>query len=512
MQGLQMKGITKTFPGVVALSNVDFEVAPGEIHALIGANGAGKSTLMKILSGAYSDYDGDIFIDGKQVRIGNPTDAINNGIVTVYQEVDTALVHYLTVAENVMMDALVHRQQNVFVNWNRLRRDAKRALDAVGLEVSVDQLISDLSLSEKQMVLLARAIDQRAKYLILDEPTAPLSMQETKTLFNILHRLRDEGMGIVFISHRLDEVFQVCDRVTVLRDGQMVGTYPASELTIDSAVEKMLGRKLQNTFPKINCPIGETILEVTNLSGTGGVHDVNMTVRAGEIVGLVGLVGGGKTELCKLLFGAGNVYGGEVKLKGEPIRVSSPTEAVRLGLALVPEERRREGVFVDEPIDTNLTLTTLEQYCVGPFMQRTRITSVSVDCVQRVSIRTPSEKQIAAKLSGGNQQKVSVGKWLLADAHVYIFDEPTKGVDVGSKSEIYALIGELAKSGKGIIYASCEFDEILGLTDRAYVMYNGTTVKELVTSETTEEEILFYSTGGGHHESANGNHEGAAPA
>ncbi len=496
MHKLSMKGITKVFPGVRALSNVDFEVANGEIRALIGANGAGKSTLMKVLAGVYQDYEGEIYIDDKKVEITSPLDAIKHGVVIVYQEVDIALVPYLTVAENIMMHSIINETKGSFVNWRKIRSEAKKAVNAIGLDVDVNRLVSDLSLSEKQMVLIGRAVYQDAKHLILDEPTAPLSVQETERLFKIVRRIKDEGMNVIFISHRLDEVFQICEKITVLKDGELVGTYERDDLTIPLAVEKMLGRKIQHAFPRIETEKGEVVLEARGLAGTGNIRNANLLVRAGEIVGLAGLVGGGKSELSKLLFGEGMITEGEILLKGKPVNLKTPTHAVQAGLALVPEERRKEGILVHEPVDTNVTLPTLGKYCKASFMQRGRIVGASKEIIKTLGIVTPSERQKVARLSGGNQQKIAIGKWLLSDAEVFIFDEPTKGVDVGSKSEIYTLIKELAQRGKAIIYASCEFDEILGLTDRVYVMYNGTTVKELVTQATTEEELLFYSAGG----------------
>lgn len=497
MHKLSMKSITKTFPGVRALSNVDFEVEGGEIRALIGANGAGKSTLMKVLAGVYPDYEGEIYIDDQKVMICNPLDGINHGIVIVYQEVDTALIPYLTVAENIMMHCIINETKGAFVDWPMIRREARKAADVIGLNVDVNTLVSDLTLSEKQMVLIGRAVYQNAKHLILDEPTAPLSVQETERLFEIVRRIKDEGMNVIFISHRLDEVFQICEKITILKDGELVGTYNTEDLTIPLAVEKMLGRKMQNAFPDCETSKGDVLFEARNLSGTGGIANVNLKVRSGEIIGLSGLVGGGKTELSKLLFGEGTITQGEIHLRGERLVLKTPTHAVNAGLALVPEERRKEGVLVHEAVDTNVTLPTLPKYCRGPFIRKKRIRSTSLASIKNVGIVTPSEKQSVCRLSGGNQQKVAIGKWLLSDAEVFIFDEPTKGVDVGSKSEIYTLIKELAKQGKAIIYASCEFDEILGLTDRVYVMYSGTVVKELVTKNTTEEELLYYSAGGG---------------
>jgi len=493
---LSMTQISKSFPGVQALTGVDFEIQPGEIHALVGANGAGKSTLMKILSGAYSATEGEITIEGKRVEINNPTDAKRHGIVIVYQEVDTALVPHLSVAENIMMDQIVSPEHGLFVHWNMIYKEAQEIIDAIGLHIEPKQLISDLTLSQKQMVLLGRAVYQKAQYLLLDEPTAPLSLTETEKLFTIIEKLRNDGMGIVFISHRLDEVFNTCEKITVLRDGKLVDTYTVAQSSIDSIVEAMLGRKLENAFPQIKEHVGEKLLEVEALSGEGGVHGVSLHVNAGEIVGLTGLVGGGKTELCKLLFGAGKIDKGEIFLKGQPVLPSTPHDAVRAGFALVPEERRKEGVLVEESIATNLTLPTLSRYCKASLMRPGKIRKASRESIEKVGIKTPDEKQRVSHLSGGNQQKVVIGKWLLSDAELFLLDEPTKGVDVGSKTDIYALISELGEADKGVVYASCEFSEVLGLTHRIYVMYNGTIVKELLTAETSEEELLFYSTGG----------------
>lgn len=497
MNRLEMNGITKTFPGVKALDNVSFSVGKQEIHALIGANGAGKSTLMKILAGAYQGYEGEIKIDGERKEIGNPMDSKEHGVVIVYQEVDTALVPHLTVAENIMMDEIASPKQATMLNWKKIKNKAKEELESLGLDISIHKLVSELTLSQKQMVLIGRAVYQKAKVLILDEPTAPLSIEETEKLFKIVEKLKKDGMSVIFISHRLDEVFKISEKITVLRDGKLVGTYNIEDTTIDGIIEKMLGRKLENTYPKHVGDIGEEVLRIENLHGTGGIHHVDFTVNRGEIVGLAGLVGGGKTELCKLLFGEGKIAEGKIFLNGQEMANKNPHQAVKNGFALIPEERRKEGILVHESIETNITLPTLDKYCTYSFMKRKDMKKVSKESILNVGVKTPSEKQIVANLSGGNQQKVAIGKWLLSDAQIYIFDEPTKGVDVGSKAEIYRLIGDLVKEGKSVIYATCEFSEILGLTDRTYVMYNGTMAKELVTKNTNEEELLLYSAGGG---------------
>lgn len=496
MTKLEMINISKEFPGVKALQNVNFTIEEAEIHALIGANGAGKSTLMKILTGVYGNYSGKIIKDGQELNLHTPHDAKKNGIVTVFQEVDTALIPYLTVAENIMMDFIADDDSKFVIDWKYIRREARKILDTLGLDIDVNKVVSDLTLSEKQMVLIGRAVSQNAKYLLLDEPTAPLSIEETNKLFDTVKKLQKDGVSVVFISHRLNEVFEICEKVTVLKDGQLVGTYPLSEMTIETVVEKMLGKKLQNTYPKHIVDPGKVALETADLSGTGGIHNVNMHVREGEVVGIAGLVGAGKTELCKLLFGAEHIYSGDIKLNDEVITPKSPSQALSRGLAFVPEERRKEGILVHENIETNITLPTLDKYCSNSFMQKAKLRKTAKDTIDSVAVKTPNEKQIVANLSGGNQQKVAIGKWIISDAEVFIFDEPTKGVDVGSKAEIYQLISELVKRGKSIIYATCEFNEILGLTDRVYVMYNGSISKELITKETNEEELLYYSTGG----------------
>ncbi|MBU2512587.1 sugar ABC transporter ATP-binding protein [bacterium] len=496
MDSLLTKNISKSFPGVKALIDVDFEVRAGEIHALVGANGAGKSTLMKILSGAYTASSGNIFINNKEIDIQSPGDAKKNGIVIVYQEVDTALVPHLTVGENIMMDYLVNEQKSIFVNWKKIHTRAQKEIDDLGLSINSKQLISDLTLHEKQMVLIGRAVYQNAKYLLLDEPTAALSITETEKLFVLIEKLRKDGMGIVFISHRLDEVFKTCEKITVLRDGKLVNSFTSEDTDIDTVVETMLGKKMDSSYPEITTEFGDPIFEVENLSGTGDIHDVNLYARAGEIIGITGLIGAGKTELCKLLFGLGDINTGKITVKNKELSLNSPSDAVKQGLALVPEERRKEGVLVGESLATNITLPTLDEYCSKSFMNTKKIRKKAIDTIKKVHIKTPNEKQLVANLSGGNQQKVVIGKWLISQAEVFLLDEPTKGVDIGSKSEIYSLIDDLAKQKKCIIYASCEFSEILGLTHRTYVMYSGTIVKELETKKTSEEELLYYSTGG----------------
>jgi len=497
---LEMKDISIEFPGVKALSNVDFEVNTGTIHALIGANGAGKSTLMKVLSGAYSNYCGNIYIDGKEADIQSPRDAKQLGINIVYQEVDTALIPYLSVAENIMLDVLVNKMKGKqFVNWSNIHASAGKVLERLGIKVDTRAIVQDLTLAQKQMVLIGRAIAEECRFLILDEPTAPLSNTETNDLFRVVKDLAyNHNVGVIFISHRLPELFEICEDITILKDGMLVTRRKVDGLTPKQVVELMLGRKFDENYLKSKVDIGEKIFEVKNLNEKdGAIQDVNLYVRAGEIVGIAGLVGAGKTELCKTIFGALDIQSGDIVLNGKKLSIKSPFSAVNQGLALVPEERRKEGVLVEEPVYSNLTAASLSNFCgTLSFLKPRQEYAAAKKIIGELGIKTPHEKQKVAFLSGGNQQKVAVGKWLIANADIYIFDEPTKGVDVGAKRDIFELIGRLASIGKGIIYASCELSEIMGISDRTYVMYDGTIAKELRTADTNEEEILYFSTGG----------------
>jgi len=498
---LQMQNISIEFPGVKALSNVDFEMESGTIHALIGANGAGKSTLMKVLSGVNSHYEGKIFIDGKEEEIRSPKAAKNKGIEIVYQEVDTALIPYLSIAENIMLNSTVNNMgKKQIVSWKEIHTRSEAILEKLNISMNTKDLVSDLSLAQKQMVLIARAVVEECRFLILDEPTAPLSNTETKELFRIVRDLsKNDNVGVVFISHRLNELFEICEKITIMKDGTVVANKPIdNNLTPKQVVEMMLGRKFDDRYPKKEVEIGGVLLEVEGLhEKEGSVKNVSFNVKKGEIVGISGLVGAGKTELCKTLFGAMKQSQGQIKLNGRLLKITNPFSAVKQGLALVPEERRKEGILVEDPVYANLSATSLNKYAKKfSFIDKNAEKAAAKKIIEDLGIKTPSENQLVKLLSGGNQQKVAVGKWLISDADIYILDEPTKGVDVGAKQDIFELIGRLAQMGKGIIYASCEFGEILGISDRAYVMYDGEIVKELEISNTNEEELLYYSTGG----------------
>lgn len=497
---LEVKDISIEFPGVKALSNVDFSLKGGTIHALIGANGAGKSTLMKVIAGANTHYTGQIFVDGEPVEIRSPKNAKDLGIEIVYQEVDTALIPYLTVAENVMFNVLANNMgKKQLVNWGAIRKAAKKILKRLNVSLDVNQVVSELTLAQKQMVLIARCVVGKCRLLILDEPTAPLSNSETQELFRIVRELAKEGVGIVFISHRLNELFEICEKITVMRDGTVVENMPiTSDLKTTDIVELMLGRKMDENYVRKPVKIGETMLEIEGLNEADGkIKDINMTIKRGEIIGVAGLVGAGKTELCKTLFGAFKQSSGTIKLNGKTITYKDPCAAVKKGFALVPEERRKEGVLITDPVYSNISVASMKKYTnVFSVVNKLKEKKDACQMIKDLGIKTPSENQEVALLSGGNQQKVVLAKWLNSESEIYIFDEPTKGIDVGAKQDMYELIEELAAQGKGIIYATCEFQELLTIADRVYVMYDGEIVKELNVADTDEKELLYFSTGG----------------
>ena len=493
---IEMKGITKIYPnGVVANKDVDFSVDYGEIHAVMGENGAGKSTLMKMLFGLEKIDKGEVLFEGRPVRINSPAEAINLKIGMVHQEF--MLVPSLTVSENMMLRE--EPKKGIFINRAKAVEETRRIARMYQLPIDPDTRVEDLPVGMKQRVEILKALYRGARILILDEPTAVLTPQETEELFRIVQHLhKTENIAILFISHRLNEILEICENYTVMRNGKIIDTTPVTgQTTTKEIVEKMLGRAFEENFPKEACEIGEMLFETLHLSGARGkVKDVSIQVKSGEVVGIAGLVGAGKSELCKTLFGAFKMTDGKIMLKGRELKIANPSGAVKNRMALVPEERRKEGVLVHENVSFNLSAACLSRFCTGPFIRGRRVDANAKRYVEDLGISTPSVRQQVKNLSGGNQQKVAVGKWLAADCDIYIFDEPTKGVDVGAKQDIFHLINQIAKQGHGVIYASCENSELLSLTDRMYVMYNGTVMAELETAKTTEDEIMYYSVGG----------------
>lgn len=492
---LEMRGISLAFGGVQALDRVSLTLRGGSVHALTGANGAGKSTLMAVLCGTHSRYEGEITINDRPVSIRSPREAKQRGIHLVQQEVDVALVPGLSIAENIMLDHLA--QPGYRFRWAEVRRQAAAALALLDVELDVRRLVDGCTLAGKQQILLARALSHRCRFLVLDEPTAPLDARESEGLFNAVRRLREQGIGIVFISHRIHELRGICDTLTVLRDGRRVESVPMDALSGEAIVEKMLGHALTDIFPPRRPPAGEAVaLSVEGLHDAGRLQNISLRVRRGEILGIAGLAGAGKTELCKALFGAAKSRVSRGELGGRAWRPRCPADSVSRGLALVPEERRREGIFIDEPISMNLAVSADERFARWSLFGHRAAWRWAQEVIGRLGIRAGGPGQKLRHLSGGNQQKVAIGKWLRGDARVLIFDEPTKGVDIKARTDLFALIDGLAREGKSIIYASGEFAELVGLCDRICVLWDGRIVAELAGDSAREETLLYYSTGG----------------
>ena len=489
---LEMRGISKRFPGVVALDGVDFELLPGEVHVLLGENGAGKSTLVKILSGAYRPDGGEVFLEGRRVEIRSAGEAQRLGISTIYQEFN--LVPQLSVAENIHLGRQPRRLG--VVDRGRMEREARGLLERMRVRVEPRARVADLGVAQRQMVEIAKALGLRARVLIMDEPTAALSEREVRQLFGIVRRLKEEGVGIIFISHHLEEVAEIGDRVTVLRDGRLVGRVPA-DTGRDELVRMMVGRSIEEQFPRRRTEPGEVLLEVRGLSRRGVLEDVSLRVRAGEVVGVAGLVGAGRTELARAIFGLDPVDGGEVLVEGRPLAGAGPREARRRGVGFVTEDRQGQGIVPPLSVAENLALASLEKDVRGGLvvdrghqLRRTR------EAVESLRIRTPSLEQQIRYLSGGNQQKAIIGRWMLAGSRVLIMDEPTRGVDVGAKVEIYGLINRLTEEGAGILMISSEMPEVLGMSDRILVMSGGRITGELSPEEATQERVMGLATAG----------------
>jgi len=492
---LEMRNISIAFGGFAALTQVDFLTEGGSVHALTGANGAGKSTLMAVLSGAHHHYSGEILLDDQPVSIRTPRDAKKLGIHLVQQEVDVALVPQLSVAENILLDQLA--EPGHVYSWREIRRQARALLNQLEVNIDVNRLVERCSLAEKQQILLARALSHHCRFLILDEPTAPLDQHESERLFTVVRRLQSNGIGVVFISHRIHELKAICDRLTVLRDGRLIESCPMAALSGEQIVEKMLGHQLNDVYPpRRELSEQPLLLSVEGLHDDQLLADISLHLRKGEILGIAGLAGAGKTELCKALFGANKSRVEKGELHGKPWRPRSPHDSVDNRMALVPEERRKEGIFIDEPVSMNLSVSADNSFSRWSLFGHRQAWRWAEEVIQRLNVRTTGPAQILRRLSGGNQQKVAIGKWLRNNADVLIFDEPTKGVDIKAKTDLFSLIDGLAREGKGIIYASGEFSELVGLCDRICVLWDGRIVAEMEGREATEEMLLLYSTGG----------------
>jgi ribose transport system ATP-binding protein len=489
-----MKGISKTYPGVRALDNVSFAVAKGEVHALVGENGAGKSTLMKILAGAQPMDSGEILISGEQVHMTTPQKAMDLGVSIIYQEFN--LVPYLNAAENIFLGREPKGRVPGFINFSEMYSEAQRVIDQLGVKLNVRTPVNRLSVAQQQMVEIAKATSRNASIIAMDEPSATLTEHELLSLFELIRSLKEKGVSIIYISHRLEEVFQIADTVTVLRDGHLVGTKPVAESDRNDLIHMMVGRELKEVIPKEAAEITNPALTVKNLTRKGVIEDINFTVRQGEILGIAGLVGAGRTELARAVFGADPIDEGEIWLNGTQVHVRSPKDAIRLGIGLVTEDRKALGLILGMVVRENISLANLDAITRLGFVNRREEKRVAVQFIEDLMIKTPSVEQQVQNLSGGNQQKVVLAKWLFTQSRVLIFDEPTRGIDVGSKVEIYQLMNKLAASGVAIIMISSELPEILGMSDRILVMHEGHIAGELSREDATQEKIMHLATGG----------------
>ncbi|MDM7921006.1 MAG: xylose ABC transporter ATP-binding protein [Pyrinomonadaceae bacterium] len=498
---LEMKDIVKEFPGVRALDGVSLTLEAGEFHSLVGENGAGKSTLMKVLSGVYphGTYSGEILIDDRVREFRGVRDSETAGVSIIFQEL--SLVKELTVGENIFLG----REPSRFgiIDWSELYHRASQLLQDLRLDIDPRVPVGNLGIGRQQLVEIAKALSQSARILVLDEPTAALTESEVEILFDILRRLKERGVGMIYISHKLDEVFEMSDRITVLRDGRTVGTHEAADLTKDKVIALMVGREVGDIFPVSEHKMGETVLEVRGLTaysqdvaGKKLVNDVSFSVRKGEVVGIAGLMGAGRTELLTTIFGAWQgKHSGEVLIDGRPVSINSPAEAIRQGIGFVTEDRKRYGLILEQTILDNMTLAALKRISGNFLTSPARENAAVAGPMASLRVKANSPMTVAGTLSGGNQQKVVLGKWLLTEPKVLFLDEPTRGIDVGAKQEIYAEINKLAKEGLAIVLVSSELPEVLGLSDRLIVLHEGRKTGEFSRAEATPEKVMAAATG-----------------
>jgi ribose transport system ATP-binding protein len=490
---LQMEKVSKHFPGVQALEQVDFEIYPGEILGLVGENGAGKSTLIKILSGVYTKDEGNIQFRGQSVQFRSPHESQAQGIATIYQEL--ALVPHLSVAENVFLNREPRKIPLLgAVDFKKMRQQTEAILADLGVHISGDRLVKDLTIASQQMVEIAKAVSRNAYLVLMDEPTSALSSKEVDALFDMMRRLKQKGVSVVFVSHRLEEVLRVVDRIIVMRDGRRVGTLPSAEASESRLIQVMVGREV-GLFPKTEVPIGEPVLELRNVSGPNGVRDVSITVHKGEIVGLAGLIGAGRTELARLICGADRRSEGVILIDGEEVQIKSPADAVRHGIGWVPEDRKQHGLVLDMDIKENTTLAILRRISnrFGAVSLRSE-REIATHYREALSIVTSDLSKTVKYLSGGNQQKVVLAKWLSTKPKILIMDEPTRGIDIGAKAEFHALMSQLAGQGLGILMISSEMPEIMGMSDRVIVMCQGRVTGEFKRAHLSQVEIMTSAT------------------
>ncbi len=489
-----MKGITKSFPGVMALKDVMLTVKRGSVHALMGENGAGKSTLMKCLFGVYKKDAGEIFLDGEAVEFDSSKDALMHGVAMVHQELNQALK--LTVMENVWLGRFPRLSPYLpLIDTKKMRRDTKKLLDELGVRASPDDVMEGLSVSTRQMVEIAKAVSYGARIIVFDEPTSSLNEEEAEHLFEIIDSLKRSGCGIIYISHKMSEILRICDEVTVMRDGVHIATRPAKDISTEEIIKMMVGRELGDRYPKKETVPEEVLLEAEGLSCEySNLKEASFKLRAGEILGVAGLDGSGRTELLGAIYGLYKLKGGVMRLRGKEIRNSSPREAIKNGFAMLTEERRASGIFGILDIKENTTISSLKRFSKGPFLSDGRMRTETDKYIKRMRIKTASQGSKIRSLSGGNQQKVILSRWLLTEPQILLLDEPTRGIDVGAKYEIYTLLCELAAEGKGVIVVSSEMPELIGICDRILVMSAGRLAGEVNAKDTTQQQIMSLAT------------------
>jgi inositol transport system ATP-binding protein len=486
-----MKGITKRFPGVLALNDVKLNLRAGTVHSLMGENGAGKSTLMKILAGVYTLDEGQILIDGKQVSITDPRSGLDHGIAMIHQEL--SFIPELSAAENIYLGRELRNRAGL-VSKHIMAEAAQKVFDRWGIKILASSLMRDLSVAQAQMVEIAKAIAFDARIIIMDEPTSAITDREVAALHKIIGQLREAGTAIIYITHKMDEVFAISDEITIFRDGAWVSTELSKDMTRDSLISLMVGRELTTLFPKSEAKIGEVILEVKNLNRGRQVRDVSFNVKRGEILGFAGLMGSGRTEVLETLFGIYGAESGSIKINGREIKIREPHQAIAAGIGLLTEDRKKTGIMGVLSVRDNMSVASLSKFTIGGILRKPLIEKQCEAQRQALSLKTPSLNQQIQNLSGGNQQKVLLSRWLLTDPDILIIDEPTRGIDVGAKSEIHRLMSELAKQGKAIIMVSSEMPEILGMSDRVMVMCEGRLVGEVSRKEATQEKIMELAT------------------
>jgi ribose transport system ATP-binding protein len=491
---IELKGISKIFPGVIALDKIDIDVYPGEVLGIVGENGAGKSTLIKLLTGAHRHDLGKILVEGQEVEIQGPKHAMNLGITAIYQELN--IVRELTVAENVYLGRELKNKGMPLTNEKEMIRKSAELLRELGQEIDTKITISKLGMGKQQMVEIAKALSVQTKLLIMDEPTSSLSSKEVKELLRTIKELKQKGIAIIFISHRLDEIMNVCDRVTVMRDGKKVKTLPIQEVNVDGLIRLMVGRDLKDQFPKVESKIGEEALRIENYTIDNVFNDVSFKVHKGEILGLSGLVGAGRTEVARAIFGVDMKNRGTTYIYGKKVDIKCPKDAMAQGLAFLTEDRKGQGLVLDNTVAFNMNLASLKKCKSGVLLDPKILKEKTTQNIDKLDINPPVDTFTVRKLSGGNQQKVVIGKWLNTHANIFIFDEPTRGIDVGAKVEVYNVMNELILNGAAVIMISSELPEILGMSDRIIVMHEGKVTGEFSKQEANQENIMKAASGG----------------